>query len=228
MITPVQEELLRAAVSMLAKKEFHHLLYIGDLPLPEELVKAKSMARKKLVQAVTSDAQRQLVEAMGIQALSLPTYDIARPERFKMALVGGIAKAVNDSAITFVGSDSDAKYKIYSWDQVNQKWLINTAKKKTDWQNKKGPMHAGQFRPTEFKTRIKVEETCTTYNRTKFDGLQGRDGTALVLAFKTYKDSIRSHCIKMGMHHVFMYTDPKTKKPLDLFNNSGKFKLKQI
>lgn len=93
-IGPVQIEMIRAAAAMMAKNEFDHLLYIGDLPLPEELVKAKSTARRKLVQAVTSDAQRQLIEAIGVRALSLPTYDIARRERFKMALVTGIAKGV--------------------------------------------------------------------------------------------------------------------------------------
>ena len=45
-ITAVQAELLRAAVAIAAKKEFDHLLYIGDLPLPDDLVRAKSTARK--------------------------------------------------------------------------------------------------------------------------------------------------------------------------------------
>jgi diadenylate cyclase len=94
MITPVQTELLRAAAALVAKREFDHLLYIGDLPLPEDLVRAKSMARRKLVQAVTSEAQRQLIQAMGIETIAMPTYDIARPERFKIALVGGIAKGM--------------------------------------------------------------------------------------------------------------------------------------
>ncbi|MCB9556068.1 MAG: DNA integrity scanning protein DisA nucleotide-binding domain protein [Deltaproteobacteria bacterium] len=93
-ITPVQSELLRAAAQIAAKKEVSHFLYIGDLPLPDDLVKAKSTARRKLVQAVTSDAQRRVVEAMGVQTLALPTYDIARPERFKIALVSGIAKGL--------------------------------------------------------------------------------------------------------------------------------------
>ncbi len=90
----VQAELLRAAAAMVTKKEFDHLLYIGDLPLPEDIVKAKSTARRKLVQAVTSEAQRQVIAMMGIETLAMPTYDIARPERFKMALVGGIAAGV--------------------------------------------------------------------------------------------------------------------------------------
>lgn len=93
-ITPLQEELIIAACSMAAKKEIDHLLYIGDLPLPEDLVKARSIARKKLVQAVTSEAQRLVIEAMGIPAISLPIFEMARPERFKIALVGGMAKGL--------------------------------------------------------------------------------------------------------------------------------------
>jgi hypothetical protein len=93
-ITPLQEEIILAACSMAAKKEIDHLLYVGDLPLPEELVKARSMARKKLVQAVASEAQRQVTEAMGIPTISLPNFDMARAERFKIALVGGLAKGL--------------------------------------------------------------------------------------------------------------------------------------
>ena len=94
MLTPVQAELIRAACTIAAKKEFDHLLYLGDLPLPEDLVKAKSTARKKLVQAVASEAQRQVIEAMGVPTISLPVYEMTRAEKFKIALVNGIAKGL--------------------------------------------------------------------------------------------------------------------------------------
>lgn len=93
-LTAVQAELIRAACAMVAKKEFDHLLYIGDLPLSEDLVKVKSTARRKMVQAVASDAQLQVTEAMGIPTISLPIYDMTRAEKFKIALVGGIAKGL--------------------------------------------------------------------------------------------------------------------------------------
>jgi hypothetical protein len=105
-ITPIQAELLRAAGAMVAKKEFDHLLYIGDLPLPEDLVRAKSTARKKLVQAVTNTAQQAVIEAMGVATLTLPTYDIARRERFKIAIVGGIASGLfkrGDVVVAMIG-----------------------------------------------------------------------------------------------------------------------------
>jgi diadenylate cyclase len=94
MISVAQAELIRSACAMVAKREFDHLLYIGDLPLPEDLVKAKSTARKKLVQAVASEAQRQVIEAMGIPTVSLPVYDMSRAEKFKIALVNGVAKGL--------------------------------------------------------------------------------------------------------------------------------------
>ena len=93
-ITPLQSDLIAAAAAMAAKKEIDHLLYVGDLPLPEDLVKARSTARKKLVQAVSSEAQRQVIEAMGIPTIALPVFDMARAERFKIALVGGLAKGI--------------------------------------------------------------------------------------------------------------------------------------
>ena len=93
-ISVVEAELLRAAAAMATKKEFDHLLYIGDLPLPEDIIKAKSTARRKLVQAVTSETQREILERGGVGTVAMPTYDLARPERFKMALVAGIASGV--------------------------------------------------------------------------------------------------------------------------------------
>jgi hypothetical protein len=48
----------------------------------------------KLVQAVASEAQRQVIEAMGIPAIPLPTFDMARAERFKIALVSGLSKGL--------------------------------------------------------------------------------------------------------------------------------------
>jgi hypothetical protein len=105
-INPIQAELVRAAAAMAAKGEFQHLLYVGDLPLPDELVRAKSVARKKLVQAVTNAAQRQVLEAMGVTTIALPTYDIARRERFKIAMLAGIAAGIfarGDVVLAIVG-----------------------------------------------------------------------------------------------------------------------------
>ena len=44
-------ELIKSAIALASKRNFDHLLYVGDLLLPEEVFRGKSGARKKLVQA---------------------------------------------------------------------------------------------------------------------------------------------------------------------------------
>jgi len=87
-------EIIKAAVGLAAKRSFDHLLYVGDLLLPEEVFRGKSGARKKLVQAVVSEAQRAVVEASGVQVIPLPQYDLSRTEKLKLALVSGIARGL--------------------------------------------------------------------------------------------------------------------------------------
>jgi diadenylate cyclase len=92
--TTSQLELIKSALALASKRTFDHLLYIGDLPLPDEAFRGKPKARKKLVQAVVSDAQRSIVAAAGIPVIALPQYDLGRPERLKLALVSGIARGI--------------------------------------------------------------------------------------------------------------------------------------
>ena len=87
-------ELIKVAVSLAQKRTFDHLLYVGDIPLPEEVFRGKSRARKKLAQAVVSEAQRAVVEATGVPVIPLPQYDLGRPEKLKLALVSGIARGL--------------------------------------------------------------------------------------------------------------------------------------
>jgi diadenylate cyclase len=87
-------EFIKVAVSLAQKRTFDHLLYVGDLPLPEEIFRGKPRARKKLVQAVVSEAQRAVVEATGVPVIPLPQYDLGRAEKLKLALVSGIARKI--------------------------------------------------------------------------------------------------------------------------------------
>lgn len=89
-----QVELLRAALALASKRTIDHLLYIGDLPLPEEAFRGKPRARKKLAQAVVSEAQRGVIEALGIPVIALPQYDLGRTEKLKLAIVSGIARGL--------------------------------------------------------------------------------------------------------------------------------------
>jgi diadenylate cyclase len=92
--TATQTDIIRAAIGLASKQSVDHLLYVGDLPLPEELFRGKPRARKKLVQAVVGESQREVIAATGITVLPLPEYDLGRPEKLKIALVSGIARGL--------------------------------------------------------------------------------------------------------------------------------------
>jgi diadenylate cyclase len=92
--TSTQMELIKSALALASKRSFDHLLYIGDLPLPDEAFRGKPKAKKKLVQAVVSEAQRSIISASGVPVIPLPQYDLGRTEKLKMALVSGIAKGL--------------------------------------------------------------------------------------------------------------------------------------
>jgi diadenylate cyclase len=89
-----QLEIIKAAVALASKRTFDHLLYVGDLPLPDEAFRGKPKARKKLAQAIVSEAQRQVAEATGVPVIPLPQYDLGRAEKLKLAIVSGIAKGL--------------------------------------------------------------------------------------------------------------------------------------
>ena len=101
--TATQHEIIRAAVALASKSTVHHLLYVGDLPLPEETFRGKPRARKKLVQAVVGVSQREVIEAAGVPVLPLPDYDLGRPEKLKIALVSGIARGLYKEGDVVVG-----------------------------------------------------------------------------------------------------------------------------
>jgi diadenylate cyclase len=92
--TGTHTDIIRAAIALASKQNVDHLLYVGDLPLPEELFRGKPRARKKLVQAVVGESQREVIAASGVTVLPLPAYDLNRPEKLKIALVSGIARGL--------------------------------------------------------------------------------------------------------------------------------------
>ena len=119
--------------------------------------------------------------------------------------VGGVANLQDGTVMAFVGYDPDAKCNIFTWDQEHNKWHIKRSERKDGWANHRGPLHHGQYRPTDIKALKKTEKDCKTYNGTKFDGIVGRDGALPTLGFDTYKETIRKHCVENDMHHVFVY-----------------------
>jgi len=101
--TAIETDIIRAAIALIRKPSIDHLLYVGDRLLPDEVFRGKPAARKKLVQAVVSPAQRQVVEAAGITVIPLPEFDLGRPEKLKIALVSGIARGIYKEGDVVVG-----------------------------------------------------------------------------------------------------------------------------
>jgi DNA integrity scanning protein DisA with diadenylate cyclase activity len=101
--TAIETDIIRAAIALIRKPSVDHLLYVGDRLLPDEVFRGKPAARKKLVQAVVSAAQRQVVEAAGITVIPLPEFDLGRPEKLKIALVSGIARGIYKEGDVVVG-----------------------------------------------------------------------------------------------------------------------------
>eukprot|EP00957_Ditylum_brightwellii_P063614 4828817-Ditylum_brightwellii.AAC.1 len=84
---------------------------------------------------------------------------------------GGFVLNDDDKLLSFVGTDPDTKAV-------------------------KGPVNSGQYHPADLKEIKLVEEDCTKYAVTKFDGLASKDGSSPFLALLVYKDIIRKHFIK--------------------------------
>jgi DNA integrity scanning protein DisA with diadenylate cyclase activity len=101
--TATHTDIIRAAVGLASKASVDHLLYVGDLPLPDDVFRGHGRARKKLAQAVVGPSQREIIEAQGIPVLPLPEYDLGRPEKLKIALVSGIARGLYKEGDVVVG-----------------------------------------------------------------------------------------------------------------------------
>ena len=119
---------------------------------------------------------------------------------------GGLFKSDKGEVVPFVGTNPDAKINSYSWCDIKSKWSIDAKISHSDWDNIKGPVNVGQYRPRGVKSELKMQEACIRYNGTKFDGAVLKDVAMLVT---TYKELVRSHCIKNGMYNVFEIEDPR-------------------
>ena len=82
---------MRAAGAMAGKSYFRRLIFISDLPLPEELASLRGAGRKKLMRVVTEKSHREHADDTGPPTILIPTYDMSRPEKMRLALLGGLA-----------------------------------------------------------------------------------------------------------------------------------------
>ncbi len=85
-------EFLRATLALAGKGEVDHLLYIADTPIDRSDLRARPMARKKLIYAVTLKKLSDELNAKKFRALVIPAYDYSRTERVKVALVSALSQ----------------------------------------------------------------------------------------------------------------------------------------
>lgn len=86
-------EFVRGALTLAARPEVDHLLYIADTPIPPEDLRGRK-SRRKLVYAVTTERLAELLSATKpkTRALVIPAYDYSRVERVKVALVSALSQ----------------------------------------------------------------------------------------------------------------------------------------
>jgi len=93
-ITPLQEEIIQAACSIAVKKNLITCCISAICLCPRNSLRLVLQRGRNWSKLFPARLQRLVIEAMGIPTISLPVFDLERPERFKIALVGGLAKGL--------------------------------------------------------------------------------------------------------------------------------------
>lgn len=92
-VTKFDREFLRAVLTLSGKSEVDHLLFISDHPMSSAEMRGRPLKRK-LIYAVTSDKQAEDLRAQRYQAVVIPSYDYARVEKVKVALVAAASENI--------------------------------------------------------------------------------------------------------------------------------------
>lgn len=91
LITKFDREFLRAVLTLAGKSEVDHLLFISDHPMSAAEMRGRPL-KKKLIYAVTDDKLAEDLRAQRYQAVVIPSYDYARVEKVKVALVAAASE----------------------------------------------------------------------------------------------------------------------------------------
>ena len=84
-------EFLRSALTLAAKADVDHFLYISDAPIDTDDLRGRPM-RQKLVYAVTAPTLAEALIRRKHRALVIPAYDYSRVERVKVAMVSALSQ----------------------------------------------------------------------------------------------------------------------------------------
>eukprot|EP00957_Ditylum_brightwellii_P200877 15312276-Ditylum_brightwellii.AAC.1 len=131
---------------------------------------------------------------------------------------GGFVFAKDDKILAFVGTDPVAKVNVFSYDPSSKRYTANKRLLNKNFQAVKGPVNNDQYHPVDLKAIKLVEEVCTKYVGTKFEGLAGKDGRSPPLALSVYKDIIRKHPIHFLNPYLLTTSSPliqSAKQPFD-------------
>src|SRR3954471_15711067 len=85
----LDREFLKSILTLSAKAEVDHLLYVSDLPLTTAELRGRPLKRK-IVYAVTEDRLAEARRKQGFVAVTVPPYDYSRVEKVKVALVAAM------------------------------------------------------------------------------------------------------------------------------------------
>ena len=137
---------------------------------------------------------------------------------------GGLYKDNADAITAFVGTNPDVN--IFSWDASLKDWVC-LGDYLPGKPNNQGPIHQGQFRPTNLKLSAAIEKACVTHSGPKYNGLTALEGESLI-AVRTFKATCKQHMLLHGMWDVFNLPDPISGGNQDLFERHGRFTLEHV
>jgi DNA integrity scanning protein DisA with diadenylate cyclase activity len=89
----LDREFLRSVLSLAAKTDVDHLLYVSDAALGPGELRGRPV-KKKIVYAVTDERVAELRRKAGFIAVTVPPYDYSRVEKVKVALVAAMTAGV--------------------------------------------------------------------------------------------------------------------------------------
>jgi DNA integrity scanning protein DisA with diadenylate cyclase activity len=89
--TKFDREFLRSVLTLAGKSDVDHLLFISDHPMSAADMRGRPL-KKKLVYAVTSDKLAEDLRVQKYRAVVIPSYDYARVEKVKVALIAAASE----------------------------------------------------------------------------------------------------------------------------------------
>ena len=90
-VTKFDREFLRSVLTLAGKSDVDHLLFISDHPMSATDMRGRPLKRK-LIYAVTNDKLAEDLKTQRYQAVVIPSYDYARVEKVKVALIAAASE----------------------------------------------------------------------------------------------------------------------------------------